>query len=1041
MALLLWLSACRSRWCSLLRGVGPGQAVDHFLPCPAKGVGPKLAGNLANFWQAMGKRALDSAGSPAPYVTPKKSAVKATQDIASPLQLSSVDMGAILKDKVHYGNLINELSAATQYCISHLNSAQRWVPKGGRVATSTPTEVLERLNTTNGVQFGGALSMLDLEARVKTMESESLDLGRMRWGLDILATGAPEAVHKVLGAVAVQAEQINDKDEHFNRLLRIERDTDIDSVLLAIYWGRDHPNVLEGLVSQCQDIVFCAQRAGQGLELNITRFIRMDGEDSQRLVSGQSAWRKAMELKQIVELGGSRRDGRSDAALAAALICERDAGMGEKWGQDTCRRYLHVASRMDKTCQEIMVKWEFVFQRTTLVDPVTNMRAAATACHTSAQMVVLLETLFFEQTCRIRRVLVAKRGGQATDLVNLFRGILLRDIFYKYCRQIFPELEDSIKNYGKWAWYKAEYGVSESGLLEERADSEEDGDEDQTQEGHEGDMRSRYVSMEKLSSLMDAVAKNKHEAAFTALAKGTPMNGHTAQELNMSFDSMRVIHDKVQVAFQTYQQEFPPKPEHAPPQGNLPDATLQVPADQAGVYAPASVRTSKAIQNHEEYTAMASRYMAECRRVEAEALQDYVEQRIVFKVSAHETKALLTKLKAVRLLTEPGRKLFIYDALTRDPVNWKNLKKARRSCLTGAKVQMQLCQAGDDAGDTLAVVKNIYLEFSKSTCSDSLSENVIVALVPGNSTDSPENPTLATCWKSLKAIGHKFIGPKIGNVKPQQEELLQQIYTRGCWNRCPENHMVFTYQASPQGPNAAPRKKMRYLSDGGVHADTYFNTWPVPVLPLVHMPKTTMSEHESIFAEDTAQDSGDSGAEDGAGGAAEDDLGDNLIPFPREHHVKLTREMIHVWDIDVGVVLMPGSGQSLLAFILENKKAVAIAKNPAHKKFLMKNLTDAVKNLGLAQHNPPPKPTELAVWEKSQARDGPATSLAAPLSASSPPPVAGFGAPTATAPSVSAFGHGALPAPHAGLDAPPPMTPRATPVIADLEAFGNTPLR
>ena len=51
------------------------------------------------------------------------------------------------------------------------------------------------------------------------------------------------------------------------------------------------------------------------------------------------------------------------------------------------------------------------------------------------------------------------------------------------------------------------------------------------------------------------------------------------------------------------------------------------------------------------------------------------------------------------------------------------------------------------------------------------------------------------------------------------------------------------------------------------------------------------------------------------------DLGDNVIPFPRELHEQFTREMIYVWEIDVGVILSLGSVKSLLAFVLENRRS------------------------------------------------------------------------------------------------------------------------
>ena len=68
---------------------------------------------------------------------------------------------------------------------------------------------------------------------------------------------------------------------------------------------------------------------------------------------------------------------------------------------------------------------------------------------------------------------------------------------------------------------------------------------------------------------------------------------------------------------------------------------------------------------------------------------------------------------------------------------------------------------------------------------------------------------------------------------------------------------------------------------------------------------------EDIFTNNAAEDSS---AEDGTIAAVVQDLGDNLIPVPRESSKKSAPEMIHIWEIDVGVSLKSGSGASALAF-------------------------------------------------------------------------------------------------------------------------------
>ena len=142
--------------------------------------------------------------------------------------------------------------------------------------------------------------------------------------------------------------------------------------------------------------------------------------------------------------------------------------------------------------------------------------------------------------------------------------------------------------------------------------------------------------------------------------------------------------------------------------------------------------------------------------------------------------------------------------------------------------------------------------------------------------------------------------------------------------------------------------------------DTFFNEWPAPMYQLAQMQKITNAEHEAIFALDTPVDEG---AEDGAGAAMVPDLGEKVVPFPREFHVKLWQEMIRVGGIEAAVLLHPGSGQALLAFVLERKRAVGVVKDAKHKELMKKNLVQAVKTLGMAPDRRPGKPAELVAWE------------------------------------------------------------------------------
>ena len=85
---------------------------------------------------------------------------------------------------------------------------------------------------------------------------------------------------------------------------------------------------------------------------------------------------------------------------------------------------------------------------------------------------------------------------------------------------------------------------------------------------------------------------------------------------------------------------------------------------------------------------------------------EFIELRIAF-VAESEPLAMSKKLDRVSFMREPGRKLFMYDSMVQDPLNWSKLRRHQRSFLTGAKVTMS-CQSGGQAGqDTLNTLKDI----------------------------------------------------------------------------------------------------------------------------------------------------------------------------------------------------------------------------------------------------------------------------------------------------------------------------------------------
>ena len=250
-------------------------------------------------------------------------------------------------------------------------------------STSTPKEVLNKLNASGGpdsIIFGGTFGMLDLCDRVKAWPA--LDVGRMRWACEVL--DQEQSLSKLLGQIAVHGDF--PQEDSFGSMRRVECDADIDVACLSLYWHKPTDDSVEHpMKSMCRDIVLSAQRVGLGLELEIERFKRLMDEEKKRHILGKSAWRLAVDLQDMIKFAEPERAGLSDGDLLAKVLSTRKE-LQTEWRSDTCSRYLAVARKMDAACQNIMDRWELAFQRKTLVDGISLLRAAATACSSPEEM-------------------------------------------------------------------------------------------------------------------------------------------------------------------------------------------------------------------------------------------------------------------------------------------------------------------------------------------------------------------------------------------------------------------------------------------------------------------------------------------------------------------------------------------------------------------------------------------------------------------------------------------------------------------------------
>ena len=142
------------------------------------------------------------------------------------------------------------------------------------------------------------------------------------------------------------------------------------------------------------------------------------------------------------------------------------------------------------------------------------------------------------------------------------------------------------------------------------------------------------------------------------------MARHTssATNLDLGCEGMKHVQQLISDIWALYKMDFPNTSDSN--SAALPSTELHVPLLIAGEYTPAHVRASSSIESEEEYHATLSAYQEQCRKLLEESTMEYIELRIAF-VTESDPQTMNRKLDRVSFMRELGRKLFIYDSMSK----------------------------------------------------------------------------------------------------------------------------------------------------------------------------------------------------------------------------------------------------------------------------------------------------------------------------------------------------------------------------------------
>ena len=191
------------------------------------------------------------------------------------------DMVKKFEELVYTDGVSAELVAAQQYLSGPAARDDHMQPMGITVAKKLCKDLFEQYRKVEApvsMSFSATIWMLDLGHRL--IGIDKLDLSRMRWAVELIATS--RSLHKVLDGFPVAAESIPNADE-YSGLRKIERDADLDAVVLVVYWNRPaDENRKHPWHDHLRDLHFKAQRAGSGAEASVERFVRFDEEEKKK---------------------------------------------------------------------------------------------------------------------------------------------------------------------------------------------------------------------------------------------------------------------------------------------------------------------------------------------------------------------------------------------------------------------------------------------------------------------------------------------------------------------------------------------------------------------------------------------------------------------------------------------------------------------------------------------------------------------------------------------------------------------------------------
>lgn len=269
---------------------------------------------------------------------------------------------------------------------------------------------------------------------------------------------------------------------------------------------------------------------------------------------------------------------------------------------------------------------------------------------------------------------------------NVTKGLILRRNLYVHLQNIFPKISDGAEEFAGFAFYEKHKGVCSDGTKVTAGDDEDD--EDGDDEAPAGIQCSVYKSRNFLMKLLDGLARNRYEHTLIDMARTQGV----LSLLDLTTPAAKPINMLVNEITTQYGLDFPPTPKT--------DTRLvnHIASDQSSV----SVQVVADDLDEKTYKDKLQIWEQHVADYESEKCTEYLGQHVLEIIVDDMTCADTVASRVEKRLSKAGagkgvkRKLFVGDNLPEHEVDWKELKRTKKSAF-GQKVY----QYSRDAADVL----------------------------------------------------------------------------------------------------------------------------------------------------------------------------------------------------------------------------------------------------------------------------------------------------------------------------------------------------